>query len=56
MEGLPITGRIADLTSISGRFLVVVDSAFPASSISVGLLPDATFTPSNVGSQDSYHE
>ena len=56
MEGLPIAGRTADSTAVSGRFPVVVGNAFPASLISVALLPNVTFTPSSVGGQDSYHE
>ncbi|RVW75298.1 hypothetical protein CK203_055337 [Vitis vinifera] len=55
-EGLPIAGRTAGSTSISGKFSAIASSAFPAPSVSVALLPNATFTPSNAGSQDSYHE
>ena len=56
MEGLPIAGRTADSTSVSGRFSAAVGSAFLTPSILIVLLLDATFTPSSAGSQDNYHE
>ena len=45
MEGLLIMGHTVDLTSVSGRFPAAVGSAFPAPSVSVVSLPNATFTP-----------
>ncbi|RVW41810.1 Transposon Ty3-I Gag-Pol polyprotein [Vitis vinifera] len=48
--------RTAGSTSVSGRFSAAAGSAFLAPSLSVALLPDATFTPSNAESQDNYHE
>ena len=56
MEGLPIAGRRVGLTSVSGKFSVAAGSVFPASSVLLALLPDATITLSNAGNQDSYHE
>ena len=38
------------------EFSATVSSAFPTPSVSIALLPDATFTPSNAESQDNYHE
>ena len=56
MEGLPIAGHTTGLTSVSRRFLAAVGSVFPVPSVLIALLPDATFTPNSVGTQDNYHE
>ncbi|RVW15622.1 Retrovirus-related Pol polyprotein from transposon 17.6 [Vitis vinifera] len=54
MEGLPIARHIAGSTLVSGKFSATVSSVFPASSVSVALLSDATITPNSAGNQDNY--
>ncbi|KAJ9680357.1 hypothetical protein PVL29_019622 [Vitis rotundifolia] len=51
MEGLPISGCTVSSSSVSRKFSAAASSAFLTPSVSVALLPNATFNPSSAGAK-----